>query len=62
MARREAGDKLPYAEEVLVSKADLEEKKQRIAELDAQVLQLSPARHVHLADTLDRVLAEPAWC
>lgn len=23
---------------------------------------LSSARHVHLADTLDRVLAEPAWC
>ncbi len=37
-ARRETGDKLAYAEEVLVSKADLEENKQRIAELDAQVL------------------------
>jgi hypothetical protein len=37
-ARRETGDKLAYAEEVLVSKSDLEENKQRIAELDAQVL------------------------
>jgi len=36
-ARRETGDKLAYAEGVLVSKADLEENKQRIAERDALV-------------------------
>ncbi|KAK9845760.1 hypothetical protein WJX81_001703 [Elliptochloris bilobata] len=39
--KRETGEKLPYAEEVLVSKADLEEKKQRIAELDAQVKEVA---------------------
>lgn len=60
---RETGDKLSWAEEVLVSKADLEEKKQRIAELHAQV---QPACEEHLtthtSDSCCAVQAERGYC
>ena len=40
-ARRAAQEKLPYAEEVLVLRADVDERLQRIAELEHQVCSLS---------------------
>ncbi len=35
-AYREVAEKLPWAEEVLVSKGDLDERSQHVAELEAQ--------------------------